>query len=158
MRPLVGSTSRLIMRSVVVLPQPDGPTSTHTSPSGTNRLSSWTATRPFGNCLVTASSRITTAARVGERPGYRNARSGYGDRGGARGVRRGNARRLVVGERPHDRDLAARAGAPPARRLVVVLGPRPRAPARGARAPPPRSARPRTERDGDPVHDPVARR
>ena len=35
---------RLIMRSVVVLPQPDGPTSTQISPSGTTRLSSATAT------------------------------------------------------------------------------------------------------------------
>ena len=34
--PAVGSISRLIIRSVVVLPQPDGPTSTHTSPSGTS--------------------------------------------------------------------------------------------------------------------------
>ena len=36
--------SRLIIRSVVVLPQPDGPTSTQSSPSGTVRLSSATAT------------------------------------------------------------------------------------------------------------------
>ncbi len=36
--------SRLIIRSVVVLPQPDGPTRTQISPSGTARLSSLTAT------------------------------------------------------------------------------------------------------------------
>ena len=34
MRPPVGSISRLIIRSVVVLPQPDGPTSTQISPVG----------------------------------------------------------------------------------------------------------------------------
>ena len=43
-RPPDGSMSRLIMRSVVVLPQPDGPTSTQSSPSGTVKLSSATAT------------------------------------------------------------------------------------------------------------------
>ena len=40
--------SRLIIRSVVVLPHPDGPTSTQISPSSTSRLNSWTATVPFG--------------------------------------------------------------------------------------------------------------
>ena len=34
MRPLVGSIRRLIILMVVVLPQPDGPTSTQISPSG----------------------------------------------------------------------------------------------------------------------------
>src|SRR5262245_43587668 len=68
MRPLVGSMSRLIMRSVVVLPHPDGPTSTHTSPSGTSRLSSRTATCPLGNCLVTDSRRIARGP-VRRRPG-----------------------------------------------------------------------------------------
>ena len=43
-RPPDGSISRLIMRSVVVLPHPDGPTSTQSSPSGTVKLSSATAT------------------------------------------------------------------------------------------------------------------
>ena len=32
------------MRNVVVLPQPDGPTSTHSSPSATVKLNSPTAT------------------------------------------------------------------------------------------------------------------
>ena len=32
------------MRNVVVLPHPEGPTSTHSSPSGTVKLSSATAT------------------------------------------------------------------------------------------------------------------
>src|SRR5947209_2500609 len=58
MRPLVGSISRLIIFMVVVLPQPDGPTSTHSSPSGTSRVSSSTATWPSKR-LVTRSSRIT---------------------------------------------------------------------------------------------------
>jgi hypothetical protein len=42
-RPVVGSTSRLAILSVVVLPQPDGPTSTQTSPPGTRMDSSCTA-------------------------------------------------------------------------------------------------------------------
>ena len=45
-RPLVGSISRLIIFSVVDLPQPDGPTSTTISPAGTSRSSSCTATVP----------------------------------------------------------------------------------------------------------------
>ena len=43
MRPDVGSMSRLIIRSVVDLPQPDGPMSTAISPSGTSKLRSPTA-------------------------------------------------------------------------------------------------------------------
>ena len=43
MRPPVGSSSRLIIRSVVVLPQPDGPTRATSSPSGTSRERSPTA-------------------------------------------------------------------------------------------------------------------
>src|SRR3954464_9561557 len=58
MRPLVGSINRLIIFMVVVLPQPDGPTSTHSSPSATSRLSSWTATLPSAYRLLTRSSRI----------------------------------------------------------------------------------------------------
>ena len=42
-RPTVGSISRLIILSVVVLPHPDGPTSTAISPSAMSRVSSVTA-------------------------------------------------------------------------------------------------------------------
>src|SRR4051812_29239147 len=58
MRPEVGSTSRLTMRIVVVLPHPDGPTSTAISPAGTSSESSSTATVPSGYRLATRSSRI----------------------------------------------------------------------------------------------------
>ncbi len=43
MTPLVGSMMRLTIFIVVVLPQPDGPTSTTISPCGTTRSSSRTA-------------------------------------------------------------------------------------------------------------------
>ena len=43
--PLVGSSSRLSIRSVVVLPHPDGPTSTTSSPEGISRFRSSTAGR-----------------------------------------------------------------------------------------------------------------
>lgn len=46
--PAVGSTMRLIMRSVVVLPQPEGPTRTVMPPSASSRDSSSTAVVPFG--------------------------------------------------------------------------------------------------------------
>ena len=59
--PQVGSIIRLIIRSDVVLPQPDGPTNTVILPVGTLRVSSSTATVPSGNCLVTSSNRIIVA-------------------------------------------------------------------------------------------------
>ena len=40
--------SRLIIRRVVVLPHPEGPTRTQSSPSGTVKLSSATATESVG--------------------------------------------------------------------------------------------------------------
>ena len=47
--PDVGTTSRLIIRNVVVLPHPDGPSSTQISPAPTSRLTSSTAaTLPRG--------------------------------------------------------------------------------------------------------------
>ena len=54
--PDVISSSPATMRSAVVLPHPDGPTSTMNSPSSTERLSSETATVPFGYTLATQSS------------------------------------------------------------------------------------------------------
>jgi ABC-type multidrug transport system fused ATPase/permease subunit len=44
---------------VVVLPQPEGPTSTQSSPSGTSSVRSLTAMVPSGKRLVTASKEIT---------------------------------------------------------------------------------------------------
>src|SRR6476620_5145814 len=58
MRPEVGSTSRLIIRIVVVLPQPDGPTSTAICPAPTSSERSLTATVPSVYCLRTWSSTI----------------------------------------------------------------------------------------------------
>src|SRR6478735_4457803 len=58
MRPPVGSIIRLILRREVVLPHPDGPTSTVILPVGAVRLSASTATVPSGYCLVTDSNRI----------------------------------------------------------------------------------------------------
>src|SRR5450755_1271037 len=57
-RPLVGSIMRLIMRRLVVLPQPEGPTKTVILPDGAVRLRSSTAIVPSGYCLVTDSNRI----------------------------------------------------------------------------------------------------
>ena len=56
--PRVGSIIRLTMRRLVVLPQPEGPTSTVILPVGAVSVSSSTATVPSGYCLVTASNRI----------------------------------------------------------------------------------------------------
>src|SRR5215207_4035783 len=59
--PLVGSMSRLIIRNVVVLPEPDDPSSASTPPVGTSSERSSTASVPSGNRFVTPSSVITVA-------------------------------------------------------------------------------------------------
>ena len=63
-RPVVGSSIRLTMRSVVVLPHPDGPTITVIFPEGTVRLRSTTATVPSRNVLPTDSNSITPTPQV----------------------------------------------------------------------------------------------
>src|SRR3954451_17288342 len=50
---------------VVVLPQPDGPTSTQISPAATSRFRWSTAMLPAPNSLVTSSSRITRQTGAG---------------------------------------------------------------------------------------------
>src|SRR4029079_18223417 len=60
--PSVGCSSPATHRSVVVLPQPDGPSSTTISPAGTAKLTPSIAGRPIVNCLrrpVTSSVAIT---------------------------------------------------------------------------------------------------
>src|SRR5215472_13048036 len=56
--PEVTSSRPATIRSAVVFPQPDGPTSTSSSPSPTIRSSESTATVPSPNRLVTESSSI----------------------------------------------------------------------------------------------------
>src|SRR5665647_2305375 len=60
-RPPVGVIIRLIIRSDVVLPHPDGPTRTVILPVGASSVSSSTALVPSGNCFETASNRIMRA-------------------------------------------------------------------------------------------------
>ena len=57
--PEVGSTIRLIIRSEVVLPQPDGPTSTVICPDGATRSRPSTAVVPSGYRFTTESNLIT---------------------------------------------------------------------------------------------------
>ncbi len=58
--PPVGSIRRLIIRSVVVFPQPEEPSSTVISPLGISRLRLPTATVPSGYRFVTSLSVIKT--------------------------------------------------------------------------------------------------
>src|SRR5882757_6317206 len=51
MEPAVGCSRPATQRSVVVLPQPEGPSSTTISPAGTTKLTPETAGRPIANCL-----------------------------------------------------------------------------------------------------------
>src|ERR1019366_10646664 len=57
-RPLVGSIIRLIIRRLVVLPHPDGPTRTVILPDGAVKLRLSTAAVPSGYVFVTESKRI----------------------------------------------------------------------------------------------------
>src|SRR5882762_3471956 len=59
--PSVGCSSPATQRKVVVLPQPEGPSSTTISPAGTAKLTPSTAGRPIGNCLRRS---LTSSAAV----------------------------------------------------------------------------------------------
>src|SRR6516165_9265250 len=71
--PLVMSSSPATIRSAVVLPQPDGPTSTMNSPSATSRLKSFTAWKPFSYTLLICS--MSTVAIMPPYRGYHTYRS-----------------------------------------------------------------------------------
>ena len=63
--PDVGSIIRLTMRSVVVLPQPEGPTRTVIRPVGASSVRWSTAVVPPAYCFETSSKRIM-ASTLGE--------------------------------------------------------------------------------------------
>src|ERR671923_188467 len=65
MRPEVGSSSPAIMRKVVVLPQPDGPSMTKNSPLRTVRFEFFTAVKS-PNALCRFSTRISAIALLRE--------------------------------------------------------------------------------------------
>lgn len=69
MVPSLGSIIRLIIRRVVVFPQPDGPTRTVMERSGISSDSRSTATVPSGYRLVTESMRIKTPQTLRVWPG-----------------------------------------------------------------------------------------
>ena len=58
-RPEVSVSRPAMQRNVVVLPQPEGPSMTNSSPSAIVRSSSWTATVPSGNALWRLSTRTS---------------------------------------------------------------------------------------------------
>ena len=66
--PRVGSMSRFTIFIVVVLPQPDGPTSVTSSPSATSKDRSSTAVVPSAYRLVTCSNRIMGPHCAGQSP------------------------------------------------------------------------------------------
>src|ERR1700733_101641 len=62
--PSVGCSSPATQRKVVVLPQPEGPSSTTISPAGTAKLTPSIAGRPTENCLrrpLTSSVAVMTS-------------------------------------------------------------------------------------------------
>src|SRR5215831_17423115 len=62
--PEVGSSSPAIIRRAVVLPQPDGPTSTMNSPSAMVQVSASTAVVPFGKTFVTSWNETSATVRT----------------------------------------------------------------------------------------------
>src|SRR5215211_5979916 len=64
-RPSSGASKPAIILSVVVLPQPDGPSSEKNSPGSTASSTPSTATTPPGKRLVTRSRRIEAGDAVG---------------------------------------------------------------------------------------------
>ena len=63
--PDVGCSSPATQRSVVVLPQPEGPSSTTISPAGTAKLTPSIAGRPIANCLRrSVTSRVAVIGSV----------------------------------------------------------------------------------------------
>src|SRR5882672_9812990 len=65
MRPEVGNSNPAIMRKVVVLPQPDGPSRQKNSPSRTVKVESCTATKS-AKALCRRSTRISAMSLLGE--------------------------------------------------------------------------------------------
>src|SRR5436309_14335326 len=70
--PLVGCSSPATQRKVVVLPQPEGPSSTTISPAGTTKLTPSIAGRPIANCLR---SSVTSSVAVMIAPSLPTPRS-----------------------------------------------------------------------------------
>src|SRR6185312_11063033 len=70
--PPVGCSSPATQRSVVVLPQPEGPSSTTISPAGTLKLTPSIAGRPIANCLRRS---VTSRVAVMKDPSSRANRS-----------------------------------------------------------------------------------
>src|SRR5690242_20138136 len=63
--PEVGCSSPATQRSVVVLPQPEGPSRTTISPAGTPKLTPSTAGRPIENCLRrSVTSRVAVIGSI----------------------------------------------------------------------------------------------
>src|SRR2546429_3336441 len=63
--PDVGCSSPATQRSVVVLPQPEGPSRTTISPAGTAKLTPSMAGRPIENCLRrSATSRVAVIGSI----------------------------------------------------------------------------------------------
>src|SRR5918994_7125353 len=126
MRPPVGSMSRFTIFKVVVFPQPDGPTRTEISPSGTSRVRSVTAMVPSGKRLETESRRIigrtpgrsqkATPASVTPVTTFRGLAEDLGDPGGvSRGLQRGalsSGRAVRCHRRDADDRVGERAGIP----------------------------------------------
>ena len=63
--PDVGCSSPATQRSVVVLPQPEGPSRTTISPAGTAKLTPSIAGRPIANCLRrSVTSRVAVIGSI----------------------------------------------------------------------------------------------
>src|ERR1700692_4626959 len=67
--PAVGCSTPATQRKVVVLPQPEGPSSTTISPAGTAKLTPSIAGRPIANCLRrSVTSSVAVMSLLSHRP------------------------------------------------------------------------------------------
>src|SRR5215210_5601443 len=81
--PAVGCSRPAMHRNVVVLPQPDGPSSTTISPAAMRKLTSSTAGRPTANCLrrcetISSADIQFPYARIATPPPYPPPQAGEG--------------------------------------------------------------------------------
>src|SRR4051794_21650907 len=94
--PVVSGSRPATIRSVVLFPQPEGPTSTTNSPGATSRLTSSTATTPPGNSLRTPSRTMPASGGATEHAPDVAVEDERDDRGGQHGEHAGRGEQRIV--------------------------------------------------------------
>src|SRR6266540_484582 len=106
--PSLTSSSPAMQRKRVVLPQPDGPTSTMNSPSWIVRSTQSTARTPFGNVLTTVCSSMPATSRSALQPGRHDPARELSLQGEERHYRRQREHHRAGKRGGYQRDLLSR--------------------------------------------------